>query len=160
VKTVSKNSGIQTFKEGETRLLAIGSLNTQQTTEQEVVDFDLSVDRRQLTTVTQNETNETISTAQGRVDESSNTDETTGNGELEGVLLGEERLDAGVDRTALNLSVGILGNETRTDLDLVLELDDSVQDRTTGNTSLQLIDFGTRLVDVEGTDDLNNEEFC
>lgn len=78
--------------------------------------------------MTQDETNETISTAQSGIDESSNTDKTTGNGELEGVLLGEERLDARVDGTALNLSIRILGHETRTDFDLVLQLDDSVQD--------------------------------
>ena len=139
---------------GNLGLLAIGSLNTQQATKQEVVDLNLSVDGRQLATVTQNETDKTISTAKGRVDEGTDTDKTTGNSELERVLLGEERLDTGVNGAALDLAILVLGDKTGTDLNLVVKLDDTVQDGTTSNTTLQLINLRTGLVNIEGTNDL------
>jgi hypothetical protein len=45
-------------------LLAIGSLDTQQAAEQEVVDLDLGVDSRQATTVAKDETDQTVSTVE------------------------------------------------------------------------------------------------
>lgn len=48
---------------GNLGLLAIGSLDTQQAAEQEVVDLDLGVDSRQAATVAKDETDQTISTA-------------------------------------------------------------------------------------------------
>lgn len=60
-------------KLGDLGLLAIGSLDTEETTEEEVVDFDFSVDGGELSTETEDETNETIGTAEGRVDTSTNT---------------------------------------------------------------------------------------
>lgn len=75
---------------GNLGLLAIGSLDTEQTTEQEVVDLDLSVDGGKLATETKDETDQTIGTAEGGVDTGTNTNETTGNGKLQVVVLGEE----------------------------------------------------------------------
>lgn len=48
---------------GNLGLLAIGSLDTKQAAEQEVVDLDLGVDGRQAATVAKDETDQTISTA-------------------------------------------------------------------------------------------------
>lgn len=49
-------------KLGDLGLLAVGGPHTEQSAEQEVVDLDLGVDGGQATTVTQDETNETIGT--------------------------------------------------------------------------------------------------
>lgn len=58
---------------GDLGLLAIGSLDTEQTAEQEVVDLDLGVDGGELATETKDETDQTIGTAEGRVDTGTNT---------------------------------------------------------------------------------------
>lgn len=81
------------------------------------------------------------------------TNETSGNGELEVVVLGEQRHHPGVDGLRLDLALLVLGDDTWPDLDLVAELENTSENRTTGNTTLQLLDLGSGLVDVEGTDD-------
>ena len=48
-------------------LLAICSLDTEQSSKQEVVDLELSVDVREMSAETQDETDETIRATQGRV---------------------------------------------------------------------------------------------
>lgn len=50
---------------GNLGLLAIGSLDTQQAAEQEVVDLNLGVDSGQAATVAEDETDQTISTNTG-----------------------------------------------------------------------------------------------
>lgn len=138
---------------GDLGLLAIGGLDTEQTTEKEVVNLNLSVDSRKAATVTENETDETIGTAKGGVDTGTDTDETTGNSELEVVVLGEQGDDAGENGAALNLALLVLSDETGTDLNLVVQLHNTSQDRSTGNTTLKLVNLGTGLVDIEGTND-------
>lgn len=54
-------------------LLSIGSLDTEQATQQEVVDFDLGVNSGKLSTKTEDETDQTIGTAKSWVDAGSNT---------------------------------------------------------------------------------------
>lgn len=134
-------------------LLAVGGFDTEQTTEKEVVDLDLSVDGGKAATVTEDETDETIGTAEGGVDTGTDTDKTTGNGELEVVVLGEERDNAGENGTALNLALLVLGDETGTDLNLIVQLHDTGQNGSTSDTTLELIDLGTGLVDIERTND-------
>jgi len=75
---------------GNLGLLAVRSLDTKQSPEQEVVDFDLGVDLGKLALKTEYETNETVGTAERGVDAGANTNETTGDGELEAVVFGEE----------------------------------------------------------------------
>lgn len=58
---------------GNLGLLAIGSLDTEETAEKEVVDLNLSVDGRELSTETKDETNKTIGTAEGWVNTSTHT---------------------------------------------------------------------------------------
>lgn len=140
-------------KLGDLGLLAVGGLDTEKTTEKEVVDLDLSVNGRKAATVTEDETDETIGTAKGGVDTGTDTDKTTGDGELEVVVLGEERNDARENGTALDLALLVLGDETWADLNLVVQLYDTGKDRSTSNTTLELIDLGTGLVDIEGTND-------
>ena len=136
-------------KLGDLGLLAVGGLDTEQTTEKEVVNLDLGVDGRKAATMTENETDETIRTAKGGVDTGTDTNKTTGNGELEVVVLGEERDNTGENGTALDLALFVLGDETGTDLNLVVQLHDTGKNGSTSNTTLELIDLGTGLVDIE-----------
>lgn len=138
---------------GDLGLLAVGRLDTQQAAQQEVVDLELGVDGGQAAAVAQDETDETVGTAQRGVDAGSDTDQTTGHGELEIVVLRKERDDPRVDGAALDLAVLILSDQTGTDLDLVVQLQHTRQDRATGHTALELLDLRTGLVDVEGPDD-------
>ena len=80
------------------------------------------------------------------------TNETTRNSKFEVVVLGEKRHYPAEDRSALDLALVILADNTWTDLDLVTELQDTSQDTTTSNTSLQLLNLSTWLVDIERTD--------
>ena len=137
---------------GNLGLLAIGGLDTEQTTEQEVVDLNLGVDSGELATETQDETDQTIGTAEGGVNTSTNTDETTGDGKLQVVVLGEQSNNSGEDGLALNLALLVLADNTRSDLNLVTELQYTSQDTATSNTTLQVLNLSTRLVDIEGSD--------
>lgn len=137
---------------GDLGLLAVGGLHTQKSPEQEVVDLNLGVDLGELALETKDETNETIGTAKSGVDAGTNTDEATGNGELEAVVLGEEGDNAGEDGLALDGTLVVLADNTGANLNLVAELQDTSKDRTTSNTTLELLDLGTGLVDIERTD--------
>lgn len=134
-------------------LLAVGGADTEKAAEEVEVDLDLGVDLGEAALFTEDETDETIGTAEGRVDAGTDTDETTGHGVLEVVGLGVEGNDSAEDGSALEVALVVTGDDTRTDLDLVAELEDTVEDGTTGNTTLELVDLGTGLVDIEGTND-------
>lgn len=134
-------------------LLAVSGLDTKKTAQQVEVDLNLAVDLGQLALETENETDKTIGTAEGRVDASTNTDETTGDGVLEIVGLGVERYNTREDGSALNGALVIASNDTGADFDLIAKLDDTVQNRTTSNTALEVINLSTGLVDIEGSDD-------
>lgn len=138
---------------GNLGLLAVGGLHTQQSPEQEVVDLDLGVNLGELALETKDETDETIGTAERGVDAGTDTDETTGNGEFEAVVLGEQGDDAGEDGLALDGTLVVLADNTGANLNLVAELQDTSEDGTTSNTALELLNLGTGLVDVERTDD-------
>ena len=138
---------------GNLGLLAVGGLHTQQSPEQEVVDLDLGVDLGKLALETKDETNKTIGTAKRGVDAGTNTDETTGNSEFEAVVLGEQGDDAGEDGLALDRALVVLADDTGANLNLVAKFQDTSKDRTTSNTTLELLDLGTGLVDIERTDD-------
>jgi hypothetical protein len=137
---------------GDLGLLAVGSLDTEQTAEEEVVDLDFGVDGGELATETKDETDQTIGTTEGGVNTSTNTDETTRDGELQIVVLGEEGDNSGEDGLALNLTLLVLADNTRSDLNLVTELQYTVQDTTTSNSTLQVLNLGTRLVDIKRSD--------
>lgn len=138
---------------GNLSLLTIGGADTEKTTEKVEVDFDLAVDLGELALETKDETDKTISTAEGRVNAGTNTNQATGNGVLEIVGLRVERHNAREDGSALDGTAVVTRDNTGTDLDLVAELDDTVEDRTTSNTTLEVVNLSTGLVDVKGTDD-------
>jgi len=81
------------------------------------------------------------------------TDKTTRNGKLEVVVLGEKGHYPAEDGSALNLALVILADDTWTNLHFITELQYTGQNTTTSNTSLQILNLGTRLVDIERTDD-------
>lgn len=58
---------------GDLCLLAVCGLDTEQATEEEIVDLDFGVDGWQLALETEYETNETVGTAKSRVDTGTNT---------------------------------------------------------------------------------------
>jgi len=58
---------------GDLGLLAVCGLNTEQATEEEVVNLDFGIDGRKLALQTEHETNETIGTAKSRVNTGTNT---------------------------------------------------------------------------------------
>lgn len=76
---------------GNLGLLAVRSLDTEQSSEKEVVDLELSVDVWQMSAETQDETDKTIGTTQCRVNAGSHTNQTTGYSEFEIVVLCEQR---------------------------------------------------------------------
>jgi hypothetical protein len=92
-----------------------------------------------------------ISTAKGRIDLGTNTNQTTRDGVLEIVGLSEQRNDARIDRSALYVALSILSDDTRADLNLITDPENTLNDGTTSNATLKLINFRTRTVNVEGT---------
>lgn len=138
---------------GDLGLLAVGGADTEETAQEVEVDLDLAVDLGQASLETQDETDETIGSAEGGVDAGTDTDETTGDGVLEVVELGVEGDDSAEDGSALEGTLVVSRDNTGTDLNLVTELEDTVQNRATSDTSLEVVNFGTGLVDVEGSND-------
>lgn len=164
---------------GDLCLLAIGSLDSEKTAKKEVVDLDFRVDGGELAAETQHETDQTVSTAQSGVDTGTDTwkglairqlgrgqgkgggsmskgvltDQTTGDSKLQVVVLGKERDDSAEDRLALDLALLVLADDTGPDLDLVAKLQHTGKDGATSNTTLQVLNLGTWLVDIEGSDD-------
>jgi hypothetical protein len=87
---------------GDLSLLAVGRLDTEQTTQQKVVHLELCIDLWELAFEAQHETDQTIGTAEGWVDASTDANQATWYGKFERVVLGEEGDDAAVDWTALD----------------------------------------------------------
>lgn len=130
-------------------LLAVGGSHTKKTSEEVEVDLDLAVDLGESALETQDETNETIGSAQGRIDSGTDTNKTTGDGVLEIVGLGVEGDDSAEDGSALESTVVVTRDDTRADLDLITQLDNTMKNRTTSNATLEVVDLSTGLVDIE-----------
>merc|ERR1719329_107566 len=73
------------------------NLDTKQTAEQVVLDFDLNIDLWQTTRTAKNLSEQAIRTSERRINLCSNTDETTWHGELKSVLFCSQRDNAGLD---------------------------------------------------------------
>ena len=103
-------------------------------------DFQLHVDVRTLADRRHDVTQQLVTLAQDRVDQCSNTDQTTGNSELQVVAFGKQRYDSRLQRLTDELS-GLVGEDLSwTDLDFLSDLEHTTQDTSTGDTSLELID--------------------
>lgn len=81
------------------------------------------------------------------------TNETTGDGKFQIVVFRKQRNNPAVNGPALNLALLILAHNTRPNLNLVSKLEHTSQDTTTSDTTLELLNLGTRLVDVKGPND-------
>ena len=138
---------------GDLGLLSVGGSDTEEAAEEVEVDFDLAVDLGEAALETEDVTDETVGSAEGRIDTRTDADETSGDGVLEIVGFGVEGDDAAEDGLALEGALLVAGDDAGADLDLVAELEDTVEDTATGDTALELVDLGTGLVDVEGSDD-------
>ena len=136
-------------KLGDLGLLAVGCPYTEQTAQEVEVDFDLAVNLGKSALETKDETDQTIGTAQSRVNARTNTNETTRNGVLEVVGFGVEGNDPAEDGSAFKSTVVVTRDNTRADFDFVAEFDDTVQNGTTSNTTLEVINLSTRLVNIE-----------
>lgn len=130
-------------------LFTIGGPHTEQAAEKVEVDLDLTVDLGKAALETQDETDQTIGSAQSRIDSGADTDETAGYGVLEVVGFGVKRDDSTENGCALEGTAIVSGDNTRSDLDLITKLDNTVENRTTGDTTFEVINLRTRLVDVE-----------
>lgn len=69
------------------------------------------------------------------------------------VVLRIQRQNSAEDTLALVPSLRVLSNDTRSDLYLHTQAEDTSEQRSTGDTTFQLVDLGSGLVDVEGSDD-------
>ena len=69
------------------------------------------------------------------------------------IALSMQRDDFAKDRFTSISSRAVLGHDPRSDFDFLAEVEDTGEDRSTSDTSFQLVDFGAGLVDVEGTND-------
>lgn len=136
-------------------LAAVAGLDTEQPAEEVVGDLNLGKYIGELSSQTEDLSDQPIGTGEGGVDASSDTDETTRNGILQRVGFGEQTGHTGVDGRASHgtVTVGGLGHDTGSDLDLVVDSEDTLKDGPTGNAALQVGHVLTGLVDVEGTDD-------
>ena len=63
-----------------------------------------------------------------------------------------QRHDLAKDRLALVPALAILRHNTRPDLDLLDKAQDTLEDRASRDTTLELVNLGTGLVDIEGAD--------
>jgi hypothetical protein len=69
------------------------------------------------------------------------------------VLLGVQRDDSRSQWSTRVVSIGISGDQSRSDLDLLADLEHSLQDTSTSDTTLQILDFCSGLVHIERSDD-------
>mmetsp|Transcript_19175 Transcript_19175/g.31929 ORF Transcript_19175/g.31929 Transcript_19175/m.31929 type:complete len:348 (-) Transcript_19175:199-1242(-) len=121
-------------------------------TQEEKVDLELDVDVRQTAGGTENVSDHLVSAAERGVDVGSDSDQASWHGVLEVVGLSKERHDHGRDGRALDLSLILLDNSWA-DLDRVSNLEDTLGDTASSNTTTHFLDLSTGLVDVKGADD-------
>jgi hypothetical protein len=86
------------------------------------LNLKLRVDVHAVTDIGEDVSDESVGTAHGRVDLGSDTDESTRDGEPEVVVLGKKGDDLGDNRLAVELSVLLLSDDSRTNLNELLEL--------------------------------------
>lgn len=96
--------------------------HSQKPPQHEALHLQLRIDIHPLSNVAQHVPNQPVGPAHGRVNLGSNSDETSRNGKREVVVLGKEGDDLGPDWRALERSGVVLGDEPRSDLDLLLQL--------------------------------------
>mmetsp|Transcript_11967 Transcript_11967/g.26986 ORF Transcript_11967/g.26986 Transcript_11967/m.26986 type:complete len:692 (+) Transcript_11967:117-2192(+) len=132
----------------------VAGLDTQQPPQQIVGDLDLAKDVGEFPPQTKDLSDQPIGTAEGWIDPGSDSDEAAGNGVLELVVFGGEGRDLAVDgpEDQGGLSVGLVDG-SGSDLDLVSDLQNTLEDGSSGDTTLEVAHVLSGTVDVEGPDD-------
>eukprot|EP00050_Salpingoeca_kvevrii_P010065 m.6393 g.6393 ORF g.6393 m.6393 type:complete len:309 (-) comp2608_c0_seq1:378-1304(-) len=133
-------------------LVTLGT-NAKKTAEEEKANFELRVDVGEATDLAQNLTDHAVSAAERGVDHGANADETTGNSVLQIVRVRIERDDAREDGSALEGTIGLLGDNAGADLNLLALLENTSKDTAASNAACEIVDFATGLVDVKGAND-------
>ena len=135
-------------------LATVAGLDTEQPAEEVVGDLNLGKYIGELSPQTEDLSDQPIGTGEGGVDAGTDTDETTGHGILQRVGFGEQTRHTGVDGRASHgpIAVGGFGHDAGSDLDLVVDAKDALEDGPTGDAALQVGHVLTGLVDVKGTD--------
>ena len=136
-------------------LATVAGLDTEQPAEEVVRDLNLGKYIWELSPQTEDLSDQPIGTGEGGVDAGTDTDETTGHGILQRVGFGEQTRHAGVDGRASHgpIAVGGFGHDAGSDLDLVVDAKDALEDGPAGDAALQIGHVLAGLVDVEGPDD-------
>ncbi len=129
---------------GDSALLAVSvCLHSQQTAKKEKVDLQLCENVGQLSNFSQYLADKPVASAECGIYLGSHTDEAAGHCVHEIVPLCKERNNFGKDRHTFDVAVGVLGNNARAHLDLVSDLENSLDDTASCHTTLQVIDFST-----------------
>ena len=90
-----------------------------------------------------------IRTAEGGIDFGPDTNQSARDGKLEVIALGVQRDDPTKDRFAFVSTLRVLRNDARSNLNLLTESQNTSKDRATSNAAFQVVDLGTRFIDVE-----------
>mmetsp|Transcript_21621 Transcript_21621/g.47063 ORF Transcript_21621/g.47063 Transcript_21621/m.47063 type:complete len:439 (+) Transcript_21621:259-1575(+) len=129
-------------------------LDAQQASEQVVLDLDFDVDVGELVGVAQDHAHKTVRTRERGVDLGADADEAAGHRELEVVRLGREGDDLRSDGLAgRDVVLGVPLDDAGPNLDVIPYLEDTSEDGSASNTTLQLIDLFAGSVHVEGSND-------
>lgn len=90
-----------------------------------------------------------ICTTKSRVDLGSNTNQSTWDSKLQVVTLGVQRDNSTEDGFAFVPTLCVLRYDTRSNLNLLTEPQDTGEDRAASDTTLQVVNFGTGFIDIE-----------
>jgi spore coat polysaccharide biosynthesis protein SpsF (cytidylyltransferase family) len=78
--------------------------------------------------------------------------------ELTLLYTSDERLDTRENRSAFRLSGGISVDDSRSDFNLISNLKDTLENRSSSNSSLELIDLLSGSVDIERSEQKKEKE--
>lgn len=103
----------------------------------------------ELSDSTEHLPNQAICTAESGVDLGTDTNQSTWDSKLEMIALGVKRHDTAKNRFAFVPTLRVLRNDTRPDLNLLTEPQNTGEDRATSYTTFQVVDFSSGFIDVE-----------
>lgn len=110
---------------------------------------------RKLSNGPQDLSDQSVCSAKRRINPGTDTNESTGNSKLEKVILRMKRHNSAENGLAFVPALIVLGNDTWSNFNFLPQPQNTSQDRSTSDTSLEIVDFSTWLVDIERTD--NNQ---
>ena len=111
------------------------------------------IDFWQFANRTQHLSYQPIRSAQRRVDPRSDTNQPAWDCKLQLIVFCEKRHDSAEDRLAFVSSLAVLCHDSGPDFDLLTDSQHTCEDGATCDTAFEFVDFGSRSVDVERSDD-------